>query len=99
MRATAVRRDLQQSQILKRGKETRAKILDTAVAYFVSGVPWRQASVLDIAVESGYSPGTVYQYFRDLEDVFRAVLEEMAAHGMKPTPHMRAVALLLRMEG
>ena len=56
-------------------QEMRRQVLDAAMALFVAeGV--EKVSVRRIADKIGYSPGTIYLYFKDKDDIFYHLHEE-----------------------
>src|SRR3954447_10944170 len=61
----------------ERKAQNRAKLLDAARKVFAEkGLG--EATARDIVRETDLASGTFYNYFRDKEDAFRALLEEMA---------------------
>lgn len=56
----------------------RARLLEAAERLF-SKVGYRAVTMAGIATEAGLAKGTVYAYFADKDDVFRAVGEALAA--------------------
>src|ERR687885_417694 len=61
----------------ERKAHNRAKLLDAARRVFAQkGLG--EATARDIVRETDLASGTFYNYFRDKEDAFRALLEEMA---------------------
>ncbi len=54
------------------------KMLDAALALF-SRIGFRATTMEQIALEAGFSKATVYAYFADKEDIFRAVGTRFAA--------------------
>ena len=61
-------------------RETRERLIDAALAVFgEKGVA--RATVKDIAAAAGISPGLLYHYFQDKEELLRAVFER---HGFLP---------------
>lgn len=52
----------------------RAQILDGAKRCFM-GVGFEAASMNDITSEAGVSKGTIYVYFKDKEDLFKALID------------------------
>lgn len=63
----------------ERKARNRAKLLDAARKVF-SEKGLGEATARDIVRETDLASGTFYNYFRDKEDAFRALLEEMAEH-------------------
>jgi AcrR family transcriptional regulator len=61
----------------ERKARNRAKLLDAARKVF-SEKGLGEATARDIVRETDLASGTFYNYFRDKEDAFRAVLEEMS---------------------
>jgi AcrR family transcriptional regulator len=61
----------------ERKAENRAKLLDAARRVF-SRKGLGEATARDIVRETDLASGTFYNYFRDKEDAFRALLEEMS---------------------
>ena len=62
----------------KRGAQTRQRLLDaTAAGLETHGL--RDLRVVEIAREVGASPGTFYQYFRDVEDAVLACSAEIGS--------------------
>ena len=58
--------------------ERRNQILDAALKVFATK-GFRETTNRDIAQEAGInSPGLIYHYFKDQEDLFRAVIQERA---------------------
>jgi AcrR family transcriptional regulator len=61
----------------ERKAQNRAKLLDAARKVFAEkGIG--EATARDIVRETDLASGTFYNYFRDKEDAFRALLEQMA---------------------
>jgi AcrR family transcriptional regulator len=70
------------------------RVVDAA-ARVLQDVDYQRASTNRIAAAAGVSPGSVYQYFADKDEIFEAVLERLAgrlAGGIVPVLHR--VALL-----
>ena len=59
----------------KEKEDKRALILDAARKIFLEK-GYAQASIRNIAEEIEHSPGTIYLYFRDKDDIFHALHEE-----------------------
>jgi AcrR family transcriptional regulator len=55
---------------------TRTRILAAAAKRFAA-FGYRRTGVAEIAREAGVAAGTLYRYFRDKEDIFRAVVREL----------------------
>ena len=53
----------------------RSLILDAARSIFLEK-GFEQASIRNIAEKIEYSPGTIYLYFRDKDEIFHALHEE-----------------------
>src|SRR3954467_9294337 len=63
----------------ERKAQNRQKLLEAARKIFAQkGLG--EATARDIVRETDLASGTFYNYFRDKEDAFRALLEEMAEH-------------------
>lgn len=56
-------------------EEMRHLILDAAKAIFIEK-GYEQASIRNIAERIEYSPGTIYLYFKDKDEIFHALHEE-----------------------
>ncbi|SOD63599.1 MULTISPECIES: TetR family transcriptional regulator [Streptomyces] len=59
----------------RRGQATRQKLLD-CLAKMLSGSPYRDVKVIDVARKAGTSPATFYQYFPDVEAAVLELAEE-----------------------
>src|SRR3954447_15254346 len=71
--------DARQGRREERKAENREKLLAAAPKVFAEkGVG--AATARDIVRETDLASGTFYNYFRDKDDAFRALLEEMAEH-------------------
>jgi AcrR family transcriptional regulator len=64
----------------RRGRATRARLLECAAGMLVS-TPYRELTVIDISREAGTSPATFYQYFVDIEAAMLALAEQVADAG------------------
>ena len=56
-------------------EEMRRQVLDAAMSLFVDE-GYEKVSVRKIADKIGYSPGTIYLYFKDKDDIFYHLHEE-----------------------
>src|SRR3989442_9876097 len=54
---------------------TRSRILSAAEGRFAS-YGYRRTAIAEIAREAGVAPGTLYRYFENKEEIFRAVMRE-----------------------
>jgi AcrR family transcriptional regulator len=72
-------------------EERRAQILEAALKVFAEK-GFKGATNKDIADAAGISPGLIYFYFENKEDLFFAILENRVAPGSFPLPleHMQA---------
>ncbi len=72
-------------------EDRRSKILEAALKVFAAK-GFKGATNQDIADAAGVSPGLIYWYFKNKEDLFFAILENRVAPGSFPLPleHMRA---------
>ncbi|RMF15461.1 MAG: TetR/AcrR family transcriptional regulator [Candidatus Dadabacteria bacterium] len=61
-----------------RAEARRQQILDAATAAF-AGLGYQRSSIAVVCERAGIARGTLYQYFRDKQDLFRAVLEQYSA--------------------
>src|SRR5687768_5526310 len=61
----------------ERKAQNRAKLLDAARKVFADK-GFGEATARDIVRETDLASGTFYNYFRDKDDAFRALLEEMS---------------------
>lgn len=77
MASTATRRDPRQGRREERKAENRAKLLAAARKVF-SEKGLGAATARDIVRETDLASGTFYNYFRDKEELFRALVEELA---------------------
>jgi AcrR family transcriptional regulator len=71
-------------------EEMRSLILDAARKVFLEK-GYYQASIRNIAEEMEYSPGTIYLYFKDKDEVFHALHEEgfrTMLEKMQPLEHV-----------
>lgn len=69
----------------KYDEEKRTRILEAATVIFGER-GFNEASIKDIASDAGLSPGTVYTYFKNKEQLFRAAVDEgwsRFIHGME----------------
>lgn len=57
------------------GGDRREQILDAALSVF-GARGYQKATTKDIADAAGISPGLIYHYFKDKEDLFRSLLRE-----------------------
>ncbi|HEX8066749.1 MAG TPA: TetR/AcrR family transcriptional regulator [Thermoleophilaceae bacterium] len=72
----------------ERKAQNRAKLIDAARKVFAEkGLG--EATVRDIVRETDLASGTFYNYFRDKDEVFRALLEEFEAKVQDATRHLR----------
>ena len=62
--------------------KTRDKIIHTATELF-NAQGTRAVTTNHIAAAAGISPGNLYYYFRNKEDIIRAIFEMMDAYGME----------------
>lgn len=62
-------------------KEKQARVMDTALKQF-NAMGYDQVSVASLVKESGIPRGSFYQYFTDLEDVFRHLLNVIGEEKM-----------------
>ncbi|HEY7349197.1 MAG TPA: TetR/AcrR family transcriptional regulator [Ktedonobacterales bacterium] len=71
-------------------EERRSQILEAALKVFADK-GFKGATNQDIADAAGVSPGLIYFYFRNKEDLFFAILENRLAPGAFPLPldHMQ----------
>ncbi|MBJ7470103.1 MAG: TetR/AcrR family transcriptional regulator [Solirubrobacteraceae bacterium] len=78
----------------QRSRETVARIVDAAVSV-LSDVGYDQASTNRIAAAAGVSPGTLYGYFSDKDDIVFAVIERVVeGFGEAVAPALRGAAAL-----
>lgn len=78
----------------QRSRETVERIVDAAVAVLAEH-GYDQASTNRIAATAGVSPGTLYGYFSDKDDLVFAVIERVVdGFGEGITPALRAAAAL-----
>lgn len=71
-------------------EEMRALILDAARSIFLEK-GYQQTSIRTIAERIEYSPGTIYLYFKDKDDIFHALHEEGFSRlltAMRPLQHV-----------
>jgi len=71
-------------------EEMRGLILDAARKVFLEK-GYAQASIRSIAEETEYSPGTIYLYFKDKDEIFHALHEEgfrRMLEKMQPLEHV-----------
>jgi AcrR family transcriptional regulator len=71
-------------------EEMRIVILDAARKVFLEK-GYNQASIRNIAEEMEYSPGTIYLYFKDKDEIFHALHEEgfrRMLEKMQPLEHV-----------
>lgn len=71
-------------------EEMRSLILDAARSIFLEK-GFEQASIRNIAEKIEYSPGTIYLYFRDKDEIFHALHEEgfrRMLEKMQPLQHV-----------
>src|SRR2546426_11641367 len=61
---------------------TRARILAAAEARFAA-FGYRRTGIAEIARDAGVAPGTLYRYFENKEEVFRAVMREGLARWLE----------------
>src|SRR5213594_1421115 len=54
---------------------TRARILAAAEERFAA-FGYRRTGIAEIARDAGVAPGTLYRYFENKEEIFRAVMRE-----------------------
>jgi len=54
---------------------TRSRILSAAEGRFAS-FGYRRTAIAEIARDAGVAPGTLYRYFENKEEIFRAVMRE-----------------------
>jgi AcrR family transcriptional regulator len=60
---------------LRKGEQTRQQILEAATGVF-SKYGYEKASIARICAAVGIARGTLYQYFRDKQSLFRALIDE-----------------------
>src|SRR5215471_13865816 len=71
-------------------EEMRSLILDAARKIFLAK-GYEEASIRNIAEEIDYSPGTIYLYFKDKDEIFHALHEEgfrKLLEKMQPLEHV-----------
>lgn len=61
---------------------TREKIIDSALRLF-NEQGTKAVSTNHIAATTGISPGNLYYYFRNKEDIIRVIFEQMDTYGME----------------
>ncbi len=71
-------------------EEMRSLILDAARAIFLEK-GYEQASIRAIAEKIEYSPGTIYLYFKDKDEIFHALHEEGFSRMLKKMQPLRHV--------
>jgi AcrR family transcriptional regulator len=77
----------------QRSREMVGRVVDAAERV-LQDVDYQRASTNRIAAAAGVSPGSVYQYFADKDEIFDAVLERLAgrlAGGIVPVLHRAAL--------
>lgn len=62
--------------------KTRDRIINTAIQLF-NEQGTKAISTNHIAATTGISPGNLYYYFRNKEDIIRAIFEQMDAYGVE----------------
>ena len=72
----------------ERKAENRAKILAAAKKVFAEK-GFGEATARDIVRETDLASGTFYNYFRDKDEVFRALLEQFEENTREATLHLR----------
>ena len=64
-----------QARALAEDSPTRARILAAAEPRFAD-FGYRRTGIAEIARDAGVAPGTLYRYFENKEEIFRAVMRE-----------------------
>lgn len=83
----------------QRSRATVERIVDAAVAVLAEH-GYHEASTNRIAAAAGVSPGTLYGYFSDKDDIVAAVIERVVdGFGEAIAPSLRAAAALPESEG
>lgn len=83
----------------QRSRATVERIVDAAVAVLAEH-GYHEASTNRIAAAAGVSPGTLYGYFADKDDIVAAVIERVVdGFGEAIAPSLRAAAALPETEG
>ncbi len=76
---------------LREKQEMRMLILDAARTIFLEN-GYYQASIRNIAEKIEYSPGTIYLYFKDKDEIFHALHEEGFSRLLKQMQPLQFVA-------
>lgn len=79
-----------------KGLATMGRILD-ALAEELTRVDWHEISVPHLATIGDFSPSTFYQYYKTVAHA-GADLYHRERAARRLTPHLRAIATLLRVE-
>ena len=82
----------------KRATETRTRLLD-ALAFRLDTDPWRTLSPIRVAADAGVSPATFYELWPAIEDAVFDVARARIAERSRVSHRLRAVLLLLAVEG
>lgn len=85
------------SPIGPRAQQTREIFLDR-LEHELGRTPWSSVRVIDVARDSGWSPASFYQYFRNLEAAFDALCARIQGQGRQLPTHIGLIRALLDYE-